>query len=310
MVSAPNIDIAKNDELQSHLASIILQTNEGVRLPSVRDIAATTGVSIGSASKALAALVSMGAVKICKRGHLGSFVGERSISELWNIAWREPIVIAMTIPLNLRFAGLCTAVKSNFTLAGMKSYVICMRGAPQRLQALREKRCHAAIMSGIAAKEFCSENEEIALTLPAGSWTNEQSIFFRPGLPESQNYLRVAYDRTSTDHEYLTKLIFNHSGVEFKKVSGFILHKLLSEGEVDAAVWDAEAMKDHPGHGCSIHPIPDRVRKIIGNSETTATIVIRRGEASVHAVIQSILSVNSMMEIQRKVMDLEIDPEF
>jgi hypothetical protein len=310
MAATANRQVSDNRELQRRLATYLLQLDEGRRLPSVRDITAGTGASIGSASKALTSLESLGAVRINRRGHLGSFVVERSLGELWKIAEREPIVIAMTSPSNPRFEGLATALKAQFTVAGVACYIICVRGAAQRLQALREHRCHVAIMSALAAAKLGQDTEEVVLTLPAMSWVSHHRLYYRPKQGESPDRLRVAIDRTSPDHEHLTELVFAGSDVEFKQVSAWQIHRLLAEGKVDAAVWDTDDMDAHPGHLCLSEPLPDDVRRIVGEANTSAALIIRRGSTSVRAVAHAVLCSDAIMTIQQQVMHGEIAPEF
>jgi len=283
---------------------------EGRRLPSVRDIAAEMQVSIGSASKALTSLETVGAVTISRRGHLGSFVEERSLGDLWAIGEQEPLVIAMTLPSNPRFEGLATALKMVPTRAGVRSYIICIRGAAQRLHALREYRCHVAAMSRLAAEALCSETEQVVLRLPAGSWVWDHRIYSRHIPSQSPHRLRVAIDRTSPDHERLTELAFAGNEVEFSQTSAWQIPRLLADGRVDAALWDSDDMDAHPGHQCMSQPLPQSIRSVIGDTDTTAVLVVRRESVSVSAILRTLFHSGEIMDIQRMVIDGEMVPEF
>jgi DNA-binding transcriptional MocR family regulator len=121
-------------ELQIDLAKYLIQVDEGKRLPSIRKLAASTQMSLGSVSTALNELQDMGAVEIQKRGHLGSIVAARSIGTLWNLVEQGPLVIAMTLPMHARFEGLATGIKRAFENAGIEAYLIFIRGSRTRLK--------------------------------------------------------------------------------------------------------------------------------------------------------------------------------
>ena len=104
-------------ELQISLAEYLIQHEEGTRLESIRTIAASTQMSIGAVSTALNGLQDMGAVKIQRRGHLGSMVEHLSIPKLWGVIEQGPLVIALSLPMHSRFEGLATGIKIGFEKA-------------------------------------------------------------------------------------------------------------------------------------------------------------------------------------------------
>ena len=75
--------------------------------------------------------------------------------------------------------GWPAALKKVFNDAGIEAYFIFVRGSRTRLNALRENRCHIAIVSQFAAEGLRTRTEEIAATLLPGSFVKSHQVFFR-----------------------------------------------------------------------------------------------------------------------------------
>lgn len=302
---------ARSPKLIRRLALYLMQVKEGERLPNVRELAEMYHVSVGSISNALAQLESMGVVSISKHGHVGSFVQSRSLGRLWEIARREPIVVAHTLPTNALYEGLATGIKKLISSLGVEVYLIFIRGSEARLQALRQKRCHLALVSGFAARELCKEGEEILLTLPPGSWLPSHRVYYRP-LPSGEaRRPRVAIDMHSFDHRRLTELEFADQDVEFKPVSFMQIHRLLADGFIDATVWPVdEVLEAQLGERIRHRPLSDHVLDIVGTSDRTTALVGRSEDFAIRAIVEATLSADALVEYQRKVAAGELVPEY
>lgn len=297
-------------ELQSSLAKYMIQLQEGDRLPSIRELARRTKMSVGSISQTLKSLENMGAISVDRRGRLGSFISSRSLGELWNLAEGDPLVIAMTLPMHRRFEGLATGLKRALEQAGIATYLIFIRGSRTRLKALREKRCHVAIMSGLAADELSSHGEEILLRLPPGSWVSDYSIFYRHPLPEAGRLLRVAVDPDSFDHKRLTELEFSGQEISFRRASFVQFPRLLKNGDVDAILWTTDQEEAFSGGGIVHRPLSDVVMQLVGEKSVSATFVAQANSDVVRAVVKAAINADDIMEIQRKVVGGEMIPEY
>ena len=58
-----------------------------------------------------------------------------------------------------RYEALATAIKQLLTKAGLEVFLIFVRGSRQRLQAVRDGRCHLTVMSSFAAAELCGPED-------------------------------------------------------------------------------------------------------------------------------------------------------
>jgi hypothetical protein len=299
-----------SEELVAHLANYMLNARESDRLPTVRQIARLNHTSVGAVSNALTALEESGAVQIERRGHLGSFVGQRSIGKLWAVAEQEPMVISFPLIAHSRLEGLATALKKQLLEAGIDVYLIFIRGSRTRIKALRENKCHIAVMSSFAAAELCGKTEQILSTLPPESYVSRHEVFYRPNQPEPGSPLRVAIDRDSFDIEGLSELEFEGQAVEFKPVTFMQLPRLLKNDYVDAGIWSIDDMRPHLDERILHRPLSEKAAALIGEGNTSAALVARSGSSSVRAVIESTLDIRVIVQIQQMVMDGEMVPEY
>jgi len=140
-----------SEAMVSRLAQYLLGVKDGERLGTVRQIARANHTSVGTVSNALSIIEDSRAIKIDRRGQLGAFVETRSIGALWAMAEREPMVISFPLIAHPRLEGLATGLKKQLVAAGIDVYLIFIRGSRTRLKALRENKCHIAVMSDFAA---------------------------------------------------------------------------------------------------------------------------------------------------------------
>ena len=74
-------------------------------------------------------------------------------------------------------------------------FLIFVRGSRQRLQAVRDGRCHLAVMSGFAAAQLCGPEDAVVVGLPALTYNTGHRVFYtRPRTAPA----RCASSSTST----------------------------------------------------------------------------------------------------------------
>lgn len=297
-------------DLQVRLADYLIQMKEGDQLPSIRQLASLTHMSVGSVSTALNALQDIAAVKIQNHGHQGSEVVGLSLNRLWNLVEQGPLVISLTLPMHSYFEGLATGIKQSLEKAGFETYLIFIRGSRTRLKALHDNRCHAAVMSGLAAEELCGNDHEILFQLPPGSWISEYVVYYRASSIGIDRPLRVAVDKDSYDHKRLSELEFDGQPVEFRWMPFIQIPRLLRSGEVDATVWTIDQAETYMSEGVQLRSLSERVKAEVGTKSTSATFVGKKGSHTVRAVLQAAINPEQVIEIQRKIISGEIIPEY
>lgn len=301
----------KNSDIRIKLARYFLKTDVGENLISVRDLASLFNLSIGLVSETINEIENAGAVKIERRGYRGSALLDKSIGKLWQISENEPLVISHTLPSNRRYEGLAAALKTIFINAGIDTYFIFIRGSRTRLNALRDKKCHIAIVSQFAAEGLCKQDERISLTLPPGSFVSEHQIFTNSAVMNTDKELTVAIDPDSYDQSELTKFEFNDNpGTVFKKVNFMNIALSLRQKEVDAAIWTRDDMEKEIVREFHNRELSPSTRQKSLGKDTQAALVIRSENSILDTLINEMVNVEEVLKIQNKVIEGSIIPEY
>jgi len=305
------MDSTKQLSLNNQLARYLLMLKDGEQILNTRDLADRFNSSLGSISSSLNTLEEIGAVKISRRGHLGSFLNKKSIGSLWNIIEGGPMVVATTLPSFPKCEGLATAIYTLLNEAGVETYLIFIRGSYNRLEALRDGRCHAIIMSELAADALCGKEEEIILRLPPKTFVTDHRVFYKGEKHDTSQQLRVGIDNESFDIKYLTELEFANDNVVFQEMPFLQIDLYLGSSHVDAAI----SNQDHLGrlkssNDLTSRPLSPRVQALIGNRDTSAALITRANSTSERIVIQTILDTQKIVKIQEDVEQRRIIPRY
>jgi hypothetical protein len=280
------------------------------RLPTVRELARQHRSSLSSIHFAIGRLEEAGALDIEMRGRLGAYMVGRSIGRLWAMTENgRPLVIGLPLASSPRYEALATAIKQILTRAGLEVFLVFVRGSRQRLQAVREGRCHLAAMSSFAASELCAPDDAIVVQLPPLTYNTGHRVFYRSAGAD-QHPLRVIVDRHSADQQLLTALEFNGADVGLLPAMGAQIARLLAEGQGDAAVWTIDEMRVRWPDGVLDRPLSPAVRERVGDRDTRAVLVGRAVDAAVLGAITACIDGTEVEQIQLDVMAGRVVPEY
>jgi hypothetical protein len=280
------------------------------RLATVRELAREHGSSLSSIHFAISRLVDAEAVDIEMRGRLGAFLVGRSVGRLWSLAENgRPLVVALPLASSLRYEGLATALKQILSRAGLEVFLIFVRGSRKRLQAVREGRCHLAVMSSFAASELCSPNDAILVELPTLTYNTGHRVFYTAAGADREPRT-VIVDRDSADQQLLSTLEFNGANVRQLPAMGMQIARLLAGGHGDAAVWTIDEMRVRWPDGVLDRPLSQSVRDQVGDRDTRAALVGRSSDAGVLRAITGSVDGEEVERIQLDVMNLRVVPEY
>lgn len=281
----------------------------GSRLPTVRALAREHRSSNSSVHAAIGRLEQGGAIAIETRGRAGAFVVERSVHRLWALTQTGPLVIALPLASSPRYEALATAIKQLMTNAGLEVILMFVRGSRQRLQAVREGRCHLAAMSSFAASELHDTGEAVVMELLPNSYNTGHRVFYTPSGAKASP-VRVVVDRYSADQQLLTALEFaDRELVTLPAMTGQIA-RMLEAGEADAAVWTIDEMQSRWPPGVLDRPLSAVVRERIGDRDTRAVLVGKSAEASVLRAVCGALDPAQVERVQQDVLAGRIVPEY
>ena len=281
----------------------------GARLPTVRALALEHHSSNSSVHAAIGRLEQGGAIAIETRGRAGAFLVARSIDRLWAMMNTGPLVIALPLASSPRYEALATAIKQLIANAGLEVILMFVRGSRQRLQAVREGRCHLAAMSSFAASELRDAGETVVMELLPNSYNTGHRVFYTPN-GEGVRPIRVVVDRHSADQQLLTALEFADTQVVTLPAMGGQIARLLESGQADAAVWTIDEMQTRWPVGVLDRPLSATVRERIGDRDTRAVLVGKSADASVLRAVCGSLDPAQVERIQLDVLAGRTVPEY
>jgi len=298
-------------DLRQQIAALLMTTvAPGQRLPTVRGLADRFGASIGTVQGVLARLERDGAIEVAHRGRRGAYLDRRSLERLWAAAESEPLILSLPLPLTPRVNGLATAIRALLNEAGVPAYFSFVRGSRRRLEELRHDRCRVAVMSALSAGEH-SASETIAQELPAQSYVAEHRVYLRPDAADLERPLRVVFDRDSADFQRITELEFAGQDADFVPATYMQFARLLNEGRVDGAVWDAdEALAAHLPAFVTERPLSTTVRESLADRNSRATFVVRSDDHVALHVVTTVLRPPALLAIQQEVIAGSRVPEY
>jgi hypothetical protein len=279
------------------------------RLPTIRDLARDHRSSLASIHAAMGRLEEAGAIRMETRGRLGAFMVERSVGRLWATAENGPLVISLPLASSPRYEALATAIKQLLTAAGLEVFLIFVRGSRQRLQAVREGRCHLTVMSSFAAAELCGPQDSVLVELAPNSYNTGHRVFYSAANPDPHP-VRVIVDRHSADQQLLTALEFTGADVTLVPAMPAQITRLLANGQADAAVWTIDEMQVGRPDGLLERPLKPAVRQKIGDRMTRAVLVGRAADASILRAVTAPIQSAEVARIQLDVLAGRVVPEY
>jgi YhfZ C-terminal domain/Bacterial regulatory proteins, gntR family len=303
--AAPSVD----DIVPALAREFLADLAPGARLPTVRELAHQHRSSNSSVHAAIGRLEEAGAITIETRGRAGAFLLDRSVDRLWAMTAAGPLVISLPLASSPRYEALATAIKQILTSAGMDVILSFVRGSRQRLQAVREGRCHLAAMSSFAASELCTPDDAVIVELPPNSYNTGHRVFYvrRSAGPKP---LRVVVDRHSADQQLLTALEFRDIEVQTLPAMTAHIARMLEADQADAAVWTIDEMQSRWPPGVLDRPLSDAAREQVGDRDTRAVLVGKASEASVLRALCAALDPAGVERIQADVIAGRVVPEY
>lgn len=287
----------------------LAEVEAGSRLPTVRALAREHRSSNSSVHAAIGRLEQAGAIEIETRGRAGAFLVQRSMGRLWAMMNMGPLVIALPLASSPRYEALATAIKQMMTGAGVEVILMFVRGSRQRLEAVREGRCHLAAMSSFAASELCGAGDTVVAELLPNSYNTGHRVFYTRG-GENARPLRVVVDRHSADQQLLTALEFVDGEVVTLPAMGGQIARLLESEQADAAVWTIDEMQTRWPAGVLDRPLSTAVRERIGDRDTRAVLVGMSDDARGLRALCGVLDPSEVERIQLDVMAGRTVPEY
>lgn len=234
---------SKNGLTAKNIAKELLDLDTGEKIPRVADYSEKLGIGRGTVQIALGLLEELKAIRLEARGHLGTFLIDKDIELLQEIAGISPLIGSMPLPYSRKYEGLATGLVEAFDIAGKKINLSYMRGGLNRLEAVRTKRSDFAIVSKMTADNSLEKysNLSVMKKLGVNSYVSAHKIFLADTNETSiRNGMKIGVDMDSPDQKLLTFSEFNGMDVEYVYINYMQLFDMLQAKQIDAAVWSMD----------------------------------------------------------------------
>ncbi|GIO26949.1 GntR family transcriptional regulator YhfZ [Ornithinibacillus bavariensis] len=234
---------SKNGLTAKNIAKELLDVEIGEKIPRVADYSEKLSIGRGTVQIALGLLEELKAIRLEARGHLGTFLIDKDIELLQEIAGISPLIGTMPLPYSRKYEGLATGMVEAFENAGKKINLSYMRGGLNRIEAVRTKRSDFAIVSKLTANNSLEKYPglQVMKRLGANSYVSAHKVFLADSEEDSiRNGMRIGVDMDSPDQKELTFSEFKGMDVEYVYFNYMQLFDMLQTKQIDAAVWSMD----------------------------------------------------------------------
>lgn len=299
----------KNGIIAVTLARELLSKDVGDRILTVAQLAEKYSTARGTIQSALKFLQDYDAVSLEARGHLGTFITSINYIKLLDIADIKTILGVMPLPYSKVYEGLATGLYNTLVTSNISVGLAYMRGANTRIEALKEQRYDFAVISKLAAEHYISEGHDIEIIDEFGNFTyvNEHILMFSKGSKNTiEDGMKIGIDYSSLDQVILTKYHCQGKNVEFVPlIYSQILNSIL-RGEIHAAIWNKDDLQDRDIK-IQFKPINN---SIFAYKDTNAVIVANTKNSSFNTLLKKFINKEKVLDIQKKVINGEITPNY
>ncbi len=292
---------SKNGLAAKFIAKELIQVLEGERIPRISDFTEKLSLGRGTVQGALKVLEDLHAISLDSKGHLGTFLKKRDLNLLYEIAGIGPIVGVMPLPYSRKYEGLATGIVEAIEEIQKKSGLAFMRGARNRLEALKSRRYDFAIMSVLAAEEAIAKSDSLEILRAFGpeTYVTSHKVFF-----SEKNHkriaagMRVGIDYSSADQANITLMECEGLDVEYIEVNYMHLYSMLKNGSIDAAVWNSDETRAL--QALTFSGFQSKKAQELAEKASMAAIVIESERQSIKSQLD-MLDFKMIIEIQKLV---------
>lgn len=300
--------LSKNGLSTMALAKEFMGCKIGSKVPTVSEFNERIGLARGTIQNSIKLLQENEAIKLESKGHLGTYLVSKNTRILLAFAGITSIVGVMPLPYSKKYEGLATglivAMENQYNIPASMAY---MRGAENRIAMLLAERYDFAVVSKYAAIDLNKRNDSIVIVKafgPHSYLSNHVILFHDKQAKEIVDGMKVGIDVESIDQKVMTKKACENKQVELVRVDyNQILEKII-QGSIDAAVWNEDIITD------KTLPINYTRIELDDNDDTEAVIVVNKKRPELQNVIDDIINVDTVLDIQKLVVESKITPSY
>ncbi|MDY0406732.1 GntR family transcriptional regulator YhfZ [Virgibacillus sp. 179-BFC.A HS] len=292
------------------IAQELIYVDEGDRIPRVDDFVQSLSLGRGTVQGALKVLEDLRSIRLESRGHLGTFLIDKNVHLLKEIAGVGSFMGAMPLPYSPLYEGLATGMIEVSYRMHERMNLAYMRGSKQRLEGLRARRYDFVVMSLLAAEEEMKHHENLNIAMDFGpqTYVMKHQIFLADATKEHiEEGMRIGIDYTSIDQSKITLLECENLDVELVPINYMQLFENLQSGSLDAAVWNSDESRANR----VFKKVDFRTKKArhVAEKASTSIILTEKDRADVQNFLSQ-LDKQEIIEIQQLVVNKKKLPHY
>jgi acyl-CoA-binding protein len=300
---------SKKGMILQKIAEELLFIEVDDRLPKVVDFSEKYQVGRGTIQSALKKLEEENCIKLEPRGHLGTFLRYKNISNLLIFSGANQITGVMPLPYSKKYEGLATGITSELESLGLLLNIAFMRGSKLRLDGVKKGRYDFALLSKYSAQEELKNESNLKISVEFGvkTYVSEHAVIFsEKNKKQLSNGMKVGIDNFSTDQQILTQAEAKGKNIEYVELNYMHLLQHLKAKTIDAMIWNVDEIDPEAFH---IHPLSSPIAIQYEKQMSEAVCVIREDNKKMDYIIQ-LLSRRRIVEIQSDVVKGNIIPKY
>lgn len=290
----------KNVNTIISLAKYFILLDINTKLITIEKLSDDLGVGRGTVQTSIKTLISMGAIKLDIKGHLGTFLIEKNISKLLECANMRYLIGAMGLPITKTFQGLATGIISNFkNIHDINLNMAYMRGAKDRMEALVEGHYDFIICSKQSANYPIHKDKNLEVVCEFGTKTyiTEQVLLFNePNIKYIKDGMNIALIKGSINQNEVCKKICKDYKVNYIELPIDNILKALMNKEIDATVWNKDDISD-----ILLETNMVTIDETTDNS--IAVILANKNNKEMIQILRNLVDVQYIKDIQEQVME-------
>lgn len=291
------------------IAEELLFIEVGERLPKVGDFSEKYQVGRGTTQSALKRLEKENCIALEPRGHLGTFLRSKNLSNLLLFSGVNQITAVMPLPYSKKYEGLATGLTSELEGIGLSLNIAFMRGSKLRLEGVKEGRYDFALVSKYSAQEALKNESNLKIALEFGikTYVSEHAVIFS-NLENKQlkDGMKVGIDSFSMDQKILTQAEATGLTIEYLEFNYMHMLQHLKAKTIDATIWNVDEIDPTL---FNIQPLASPLAINYESQMNEAVCVIKKDNRKMEYIIDQ-LSKNKVVEIQSDVVKGNIIPKY
>ena len=291
------------------LSRDLLGKEVGDKIKSINQYVEDLNLSRGTIQNAIQYIESDGAVKLIKRGHMGTFVDKVDYQKLQILCEYKNFQGIMPLPYSKAYQGLATAIYE--CLSEVDVNLVYSRGAKNRIKLVSQGIYQFAICSKFAAEQSINSGENIDIIIDFGeeSYLSKHVLLFRDkNQSQVTDGMKIALDKSSIDQSEIVKIVTKgKKDIQFIEMRTHQTMKNLLSGAIDVGVWNFDNVSEIRDN--KLHMVP--IDYNIGLYDlSTAVLVVKQGEEDLGNFISKHLKRSDVIKIQSDVISETIVPNY